>query len=311
MAHNHSDHDRITSEEDKGIQRLVWALLVNVLLTVVQVIGGIVSGSLALIADALHNFSDAASLLIALIARKWAKKPADESRTFGYKRAELIGAMINLTTLILIGVYLLFEAVMRAFEPEPVAGWIIVIIASVALLVDVITAVLTYRLAKNSLNIRAAFLHNIADALSSVAVIIAGTLIILYEWYIVDAISTFIIAAYVLYHGSIEIQSVIRILMQSVPLNIDINDVIKKIEEIEKVKQVHHLHVWELNEHDRSLEAHVVISESGHNDAEKIKNHIKDILNKSFQITHSTIEFEYENQSKHNSCADKSVIVSH
>jgi cobalt-zinc-cadmium efflux system protein len=311
MAHQHSDYDRITSEEDKGIQRLVWALLVNVLLTVVQVIGGLVSGSLALIADALHNFSDAASLFIALIARKWAKKPADENRTFGYKRAELIGAMINLTTLILIGFYLLFEAVMRAFEPEPIMGWIVVIIACIALVIDVITAVLTYKLSKKSLNIRAAFLHNIADALSSVAVIIAGTLIILYEWYIVDAISTFIIAAYVLYHGYIEIQSVIRILMQSVPLNLDITDVIKKIEKIEKVKQVHHLHVWELNEHERSLEAHVVIAESGHNDAEKIKSHIKDILKKSFQITHSTIEFEYENQSKHNSCADKSVIASH
>jgi len=186
----------------KSEQRLIWALLVNVILTFVQIAGGVISGSLALIADALHNFSDAVSLLIALIARKWAEKPADENRTFGYKRAELIGAMINLTTLILIGFYLLFEAVLRSFEPEPIAGWIVVIIASVALVVDVITAALTYVLAKDSLNIRAAFLHNIADALSSVAVIIAGTLIILYEWYIVDTISTFLIAGYVLYYDS-------------------------------------------------------------------------------------------------------------
>jgi len=297
------------TETGKSDQRLIWALLVNVILTFAQIAGGVISGSLALIADALHNFSDAVSLLIALIARKWAEKPADKNRTFGYKRAELIGAMINLTTLILIGFYLLFEAVMRIFEPEPITGWIVVIIACVALIIDVITAALTYALAKNSLNIRAAFLHNLADALSSVAVIIAGTLIILYEWYFVDTICTFIIACYVIYHGYIEIQSVIRILMQSVPTDIDINEVTAKLEEIEHVQEVHHLHVWELNEHDRSLEAHIVISEAGHQDTEIIKGQIKDILNESFQITHSTIEFEI--QSKNNNCCDKSIIVPH
>jgi cobalt-zinc-cadmium efflux system protein len=309
MAHNHSDHNRIIPGEDKGIQRLIWALLVNVLLTVVQVIGGIVSGSLALIADALHNFSDAASLFIALVARKWAKKPADKKRTFGYKRAELIGAMINLTTLILLGIYLLFEAILRSFEPEPIAGWIVVIIASVALVIDVVTAALTYALAKDSLNIRAAFLHNLADAFSSVAVIIAGTLIILYEWYFVDTLCTFLIAGYVLYHGYIEIQSVIRILMQSVPVNVDLIDVTMRLEEIENVQQVHHLHVWELDEHTRSLEAHVVISKANHEAIGNIKGQIKEVLNRSFQITHSTIEFESE--SEHDVCTYKSVIVPH
>ena len=308
-SHAHTEH--INVKNGNGIRRLILALFVNLVLTFVQVIGGIISGSLALIADALHNFSDAASLLIALIAKKWAEKPADKNRTFGYKRAELIGAMINLTTLILIGLYLLFEAVMRVFEPEPIAGWIVVIIACVALVIDVITAALTYAMSKDNLNIRAAFLHNVADALSSVAVIIAGTLIILYEWYIVDTVCTFLIAGYVLFHGYVEIKSVIRILMQSVPIGIDINEVTKKLEEIENIKEVHHLHVWELNEHDRSLEAHVVISESGYQEAELIKSHIKDILNESFQITHSTIEFEYESQSNDNNCCDNSVITPH
>jgi len=289
MNEPQSLNHHVTINETNGVQRLILALFVNLVLTVVQVIGGIISGSIALVADALHNFSDAVALLIALIARKWAEKPADENRTFGYKRAELIGAMINLTTLILIGVYLLFEAIMRVFEPEPITGWIVVIIACVALVVDVITAVLTY----------------------SVAFIIAGTLIIFYEWYIVDTICTFLIAGYVLFHGYIEIKSVIRILMQSVPADIDINEVIKKIEEIENIMEVHHLHVWELNEHDRSLEAHVVITESGYQDAEIIKGQIKDVLNRSFHISHSTIEFEYENQSENNNCCDKSIITPH
>ncbi|MEQ8289804.1 MAG: cation diffusion facilitator family transporter, partial [Gammaproteobacteria bacterium] len=120
MTKQEEQSKHLHNKDGKGIRRLMLALFVNLLLTVVQVAGGIISGSLALIADALHNFSDAAALLIALIARKWAGKPADENRTFGYKRAELIGAMINLTTLILIGVYLLFEAIMRVFEPEPI-----------------------------------------------------------------------------------------------------------------------------------------------------------------------------------------------
>jgi len=187
--------------EGTGIRRLVWAILVNVLLTVVQIIGGVISGSLALIADALHNFSDAASLVIALVARQWAAKPADALWTFGYRRAELMGAMINLTTLILIGIYLLFEAILRFIQPEPITGWVVVVIAGIALAVDVITTVLTYSLARNSLNMRAVFLHNMADALSSVAVIIAGALILLYQWYFVDALCTFLIAGYVLYHG--------------------------------------------------------------------------------------------------------------
>ncbi len=310
MPHSHH-HNQLVPTQGKGIRRLIWALLVNVLLTVVQIIGGVLSGSLALIADAVHNFSDAASLMIALIARQWATKPADENRTFGYKRAELIGAMINLTTLILIGLYLLFEAILRIFQPEPIAGWIVVIIAAIALIVDVITAALTYSLAKNSLNMRAAFLHNLADALSSVAVIIAGTLIILYQWYIVDTLCTFLIAGYVLYHGIVEIRSVIRILMQSTPADLDINDIVCKLKEIPLVQDAHHIHVWELDEHTRSLEAHVVITEPDPARIEVVKSQIKSCLTEEFHITHSTIEFEMMGHQDENSCAEQSIVSPH
>ena len=308
MTHSHH-HTHVIPTQGEGIRRLIWALLVNVLLTVVQIIGGVFSGSLALIADAVHNFSDAVSLMIALIARQWATKSADENRTFGYKRAELIGAMINLTSLILIGFYLLAEATMRIFQPEPIAGWIVVIIAGVALAVDVITAALTYSLAKNSLNIRAAFLHNLADALSSVAVIIAGTLIILYEWYFVDTLCTFLIAGYVLYHGGVEIRFVIRILMQSTPIDIDINDIVTTLTTIDSVVDVHHIHVWELNEHTRSLEAHVSITDLDPDRMEAIKAKIKESLVEKFNITHSTIELEMP--SHENNCNEKSIVSPH
>ena len=164
---------------DAGDRRVLLAVAVNVLLTAAQIIGGIVAGSLALVADAIHNLSDAISLGIAFAARRIARRPSNEAMTFGYVRAEIVAALINYTTLIVIGLYLVYEAILRFIEPQPVQGWLIVIIASVALVVDLVTALLTYTLSKHSMNIRAAFLHNVADALGSIGVIIAGTLIIL------------------------------------------------------------------------------------------------------------------------------------
>ena len=197
------------------------AVAVNLGLTIVQVIGGVLSGSLSLIADALHNFSDAISLIIAFGARRIARRPRDERMTFGYGRIEVVAALINYTTLIVIGLYLSYEAVTRFIEPQPVAGWIVVIVAGIALVVDVATAMLTYALSKESMNIRAAFLHNVADALGSVAVIVAGTLILLYDWRLVDPIVTLMIAGYILWQSFREIGPVVRILMLGSPPDIE------------------------------------------------------------------------------------------
>ena len=163
MGHGHHHH----VDPDAGDKRVFAAIAVNMGLTVAQVVGGIVSGSLALIADALHNFSDAVSLIIAFAARCIARRPRDEDMTFGYGRVEVVAALINYTTLIVIGLYLLYQAAVRLADPQPVAGWTIVIVAGIALIVDVVTAFLTYSMSKSSVNIRAAFLHNVADALGS------------------------------------------------------------------------------------------------------------------------------------------------
>lgn len=251
-------HDYGKGELSDG--RLFWAVAINMLLTAAQIVGGIVSGSLSLIADALHNFSDAGSLLLALVARRISRRPADEEKTFGYNRAEVIGALINLTTLVLIGLYLIYEAVMRYFEPQEISGWIVVIVAGIALAIDIGTAILTYTLSKRSINIKAAFLHNVSDALASVGVIIAGTLILLYDWYIVDSFVTLIIAGYVLYQGCSSLPRAINILMQAVPPDIDRSEVIASMLEIHGVRGVHHVHIWEIDEHHRSMEAHIVVS---------------------------------------------------
>ena len=286
MGHGHSHGN----PSEIGERRLWWAVGANILLTLAQIIGGIISGSLSLIADALHNFSDAASLLIALVAIRIGRKPPDKFKTFGYKRAETVAALINLTTLIIIGLYLCYEAIMRFITPEPIAGWTIVIVAGIALVVDVFTALLTYSQSKNSMNIRAAFLHNLTDALASVGVIIAGTLILLYGWIWTDAAMTLLIAGYVLYHGIVEIPKVIHLLMEGTPEGIDLNDVVQSMETIDGVNNVHHVHIWQIDENRNALEAHVVLSEVGR--MESVKAAIKTHLHDEYHIEHSTLEIE-------------------
>lgn len=283
-GHHHGDPSEI------GERRLWWAVSANILLTVAQVIGGILSGSLSLVADALHNFSDAASLLIALVAIRIGRKPPDQFKTFGYKRAETVAALINLTTLIIIGLYLCYEAIMRFITPEPVAGWTVVFVAGIALAVDVFTALLTYSQSKTSMNIKAAFLHNVTDAMASVGVIITGTLILLYGWIWTDAAMTLIISGYVLWQGFTQIPKVIHLLMEGAPEGLSLEDIRSAMEKVDGVRNVHHVHVWQLDEHRNALEAHVVLSENSEMD--DLKSHLKKMLHDRFEIEHSTLEFE-------------------
>jgi len=289
MAGHHHHHHM---DPDAGDARVFWAVIVNLGLTVAQIIGGILSGSLAMIADAIHNLSDALSLIIAFFARKVARRPADGSMTFGYGRAEVVAALINYTTLIVIGLYLIYEAVMRFIEPQGVDGWLVVIIAGVALVVDAVTALLTFSLSKESVNIRAAFLHNVADALGSVAVIFAGTLIILYDWRWIDPLVTLLIAGYILWMSFGEIGGVIRILMLGTPPELEAEKVLGAMQGVEGVAGVHHLHLWQMQEHQAALDAHLVIAAGRWGDADAIKQAVKVTLKKGFDLNHTTLEME-------------------
>lgn len=287
MARQHHHVD-----PEAGDARVFWAVIVNLGLTVAQIVGGILSGSLALIADAIHNLSDALSLIIAFFARKIARRPANETMTFGYGRAEIVAALINYTTLIIIGFYLIYEAILRFFEPQGVDGWLVVIIAAIAFVVDAVTALLTYTLSKQSMNIRAAFLHNVADALGSIAVILAGTLIILYDWRLIDPLVTLLIAGYILWQSFSEIGAVIRILMLGSPPDLDTQTVFQEIQSIEGVGGIHHLHLWQMQEHENALDAHLVIEAGRWGDADATKKAVKEVLKRKFEISHTTIELE-------------------
>ena len=274
-----------------GDRRLVGAVLVNVLLTVAQVVGGLLSGSLSLVADALHNLNDAASLGIALVARRIARRPADDLLTFVYRRAEFICSLINLTSLVIVGLYLVYEAVCRYFDPRPIEGWVVVWVAGIALVVDIVTAVLTFKLSKGNLNIRAAFVHNVSDALASVAVIVAGTLILVYVWSWTRLVATLLISAYDLYQGIMMMRDTVRILMEGVPPDLRLQEISAALAGLPGVADVHHVHVWQLDEEHRALEAHLVVPEDA---AEfvKVKQAARALLRERFRIGHSTLEFE-------------------
>lgn len=292
MQHDHHHHHHHHVDPEAGDRAMAAAVGINVALTVAEIIGGILSGSVALIADAIHNLSDAASLAIAWFARKIGRKPTDATMTFGYKRAELVAALINLTTLMVIGLYLVWEAVDRLMNPSEVTGWLMIIVSGFALVVDGATAWLTWRMAKESVNIRAAFLHNLADALGSVVVIVTGVLILAFDWQWADPLATLMIAGYILWMSLSEMRGVIRMLMLGTPPGLDPHEVIAEMEAAPGVASVHHLHLWQISEAVTSLEAHVVSTAADLTAQSEVKAGLRALVQNRFGISHVTLDME-------------------
>jgi cobalt-zinc-cadmium efflux system protein len=305
--HNHTHEPG----EQVSDLRLLAAIAFNMVLTAVEIVGGVVAGSLALVADALHNFNDCASLLIALIARRVSQKQADELRTFGYRRAEVVGALINLTILILVSLYLLGEAVWRFFQPQQIEGWTVLVIATIALIVDVATVGLLYSMSKGSLNVRAAFLHNLTDALASVGVILVAVAVLLWNFYLADLIITIAIAGYILWQSFPMMSKSVAILMESVPKDLDLAQLVADIRQLDGVLDLHHVHIWELDEHHRAMEAHVVVPPGDCEEMERTKQSIKKRLQETFRIAHSTLELEPPTKPGEISSDDTSLIPKH
>lgn len=299
MAHNH-EHGHHHHHGDNQTEGRLWiSIILNFIITVAEFIGGIISGSLSLLSDALHNLNDTASLGISLIARKISKRDPNLQKTFGYQRAEIIGAFINLVTLVIIALFLIKEGIERFYDPQPIDGMIMFIVAVIGLLGNVITAFLLHRSSKENINIRSAYIHIMSDAFSSVGVIIAGILIIWYELYIIDTILTLIIAGYILWHSYYMLRKTINILMESTPAGIEIPEIQEAMADINGVLDIHHLHVWRLDENNILLESHVVIDENDMPNMESIKSSLKELLSSNFDIHHSTLEFEFEPCEEH------------
>lgn len=294
MSHDHGHHHHHSVPADAGGGRILIALLLNVGIVVAQVIGGILSGSLALIADAVHNGSDAASLGISYGARRIAGRDPDHRRTFGYARVETVAALINLTTLIVIALYLLVEGAQKLFHPAEVDGTVMLVVSVVALVEDLLSVIVLYPLAKGSLNVRSATLHLVADTLSTVAVLIGAVALTFFDIYWIDPLLTLLLAAFILVHAQRELRSAASVLIDSAPHEFDLMAAVTAVESVPGVVDMHHVHVWQIDENRVGLEAHLVMDRSDLQEIERVKSEAKDILHHRFGVEHSTLEIEVD-----------------
>ena len=271
---------------EKSVKLLILSFVINMLLSIAEIIGGIISGSVALIGDALHNTSDALSILIAIIAFKIGNKKASSKYTYGFKRAEVIGGFVNLILLFISGSYLLIEGIGRLFKPEQIEGMMIVWISVFALIVDIFTAKISHHDAHHNTNMKMVFIHNLADVFGSIGVIISGLCIVWFGIYSIDGIVALLIAFYMIFQSIATFPRIVNILMNASPDNIDIEQVKQCISEINDVEDVHHVHLWSISEHNVALECHI---ESCNVDIVPI---VAKVLKDKFGINHCNIQIE-------------------
>ncbi len=287
MSHDHHHHGEI-----KG-KRLFFTVLLNAGITIAELIGGIISGSISLISDAIHNFSDVLSLLISYAANKLARRDATEKYTFGFKRSEILAAFINSATLIVLAFYILYEAVMRFIEPVEVSANLVIWLAFGSIIVNGLSVLFIKGDAHGNMNIKSAYLHLFGDMLTSIAVMIGGILIKYFQIYWIDPVFSIIIAAYLLYMSWDIFKDSLKIMMQFTPSQIDVNVIAREVEDIEGVKNLHHIHVWQINDNEIMFEAHVDLKEDINiSDFEKILVTTEQKL-KTHKIDHVTLQPEF------------------
>lgn len=289
MSHNHTLKPKVNGKN------LVISIVLNVAITLAQIIGGIISGSLALISDALHNFTDVVSLVFSLIAHKLSKRKASINHTFGYKRAEILAAFINGFTLFFVAFYLIFEAIKKFYNPEPIDATIVIWLSALGISFNGFSVILLRNDAKHNLNMRSAYYHLFSDMMASVGVLIGGILIDNYQIYWVDGVLTILIAIYLIYVSYDLVKKSIKFLMLFTPDHIDIKEIVREVHQIIGVGKLHHIHVWYLNEDELHLEAHLDcdkdIKMSEFND---LLYEIEKLLYNKFGINHVNIQPEFQ-----------------
>ena len=292
MGHTHTHNPK--SFKDRN---LFISILLNILITGAQIIGGILSGSLALLSDALHNFSDVLSLVVSYVASKLAKKEASLHRTFGYKRAEILAAFVNAATLVIVAVLLIIEAIKRFKNPETIDSGLVIWLSIIAIIANGLSVLLLKKDSDRNINIKSAYLHLLTDMMASVAVLIGGILIKFYEVYWIDSILTFLIAIYLIWVGFDLLKTSTKILMLFTPEHINIQDVVNAVNKIPKVNKLHHVHIWGLNDDEFHLEAHLDFKEDiTISEFDVILEEIEGLLHDEFNINHVTIQPEFNKQ---------------
>ena len=290
MSHNHSHH------EVQG-KNLLFSIVLNIVITVAQVIGGILSGSLALISDALHNFSDVLTLIFSYIANVLSKRKASLDQTFGYKRAELIAAFVNSMTLIIVAVYLIFEASHRFSNPQPIKSNLVIWLSILGIAVNGISALMLKKDADHNINMKSAYIHLFTDMMASVAVLVGGILMKMYQIYWIDSALTLAIALYLIYVGYDLLKESTKMLMLFTPSDINIKELVREVHQISGVNKLHHIHLWHLNDHELHLEAHLDCSEDiKMSEFNSVLEKIEVVLLEKFHINHINIQPEFHKE---------------
>lgn len=278
-------------------KNLVYSILLNLLITIAQVVGGIISGSLALISDALHNFSDVLSLVFSLIAHKLSRRKASVDQTFGLKRAELIAAFVNASTLIIVGFILINGAIQRLIQPHEIQSNLVIWLALLGIIVNGFSVLLLKNDAAHNLNMKSAYLHLLTDMMASIAVLVGGLLMLYYQWFWVDSVMTILIAVYLIIVGFDLVKKATKMLMLFTPDHIDIKEIVREIHKIPGAGKLHHIHVWHLNEEEIHLEAHLDCPENFTiTQFDTILHQMEQLLYTKFGINHITIQPEYKKE---------------
>ncbi len=293
-AHSHNDSHGHSHPDLKG-RKLLLSILLNIGITVAQVIGGLISGSLSLLSDALHNFSDVLSLIVSYIADRYSKKDASVTKTFGYKRAEIIAAFVNSATLIIVAVYLIYEAILRFMDPHTIESGLVIWLAILGIVFNGFSVLLLFKDSKSNMNMRSAYLHLLTDMAASVAVLVGGLLMKYFEWFWVDSLLTVLIALYLLIMGYGLLKSSFKVLMLFTPDDINLETISEAICKIPEIKNVHHMHIWQLNEQETHLEAHVDFYEDVTlTQFDAVLTKVEEVLFHDFGINHVTIQPEHQ-----------------
>ncbi len=296
MAHDHHNHS--TSGK-----KLLISTVLNFIIAITEVIGGLFSNSLALLSDALHNLGDSFAVFIAYIADIVSRRDYTNKKTFGYKRVEIIAALFNAVVLIVIIIYLFFESIKRIQHPEPVRGKIMLTVAVIGLLANLLSVLLLRSDSGKNINVRAAYLHLLGDTVSSVAVILGAAFISLFELYWIDPLITMLVGVYLLKETYSVLTQTVDILMQGTPKGLDLEKVKETLEELSGIDNVHHVHAWNLTDREVHFECHIDLNDDWRvSQTEKLKENIHELLLNKFGITHVTVQYEF------NCCDNKDMI---
>jgi len=288
--HTHGTLSLISTNQ----RRLLVALSITGLMTIVELAGGLLSNSLALIGDAGHMFTDTLALGLSLFALNLAKRPASQTKTYGYYRAEILAALVNGTILILVSGYIFYEAYRRFVAPPEVRGGLMLIVAAIGLVANVVGIAILRSAGSRNLNIKSAFLHMWSDTLSSIGVIAAGAIILLTGRTIADPIISIIIGLLILRGAGGLVWESVNILLEAVPKNLDVSRINDAVRKIKGVRDVHDVHLWAITSGMYAMSCHLLIEDQMVSNCTQIVEEVNKTLSQEFGISHSTVQLECE-----------------